>query len=86
LTSQLIHTIGLIGAVFTTLCSIPQAVKIIRDKETRAISLFSTLGLAIGGVFWMTYGIARVDWPLSASSGISLAVTLIILKLKLRYG
>ena len=86
MTAQLINTIGLIGAALTTLCWIPQAVKIVRDRETRAISLVSTLGLAIGGLFWLTYGIARVDWPLSASSGITLVVTLVILKMKLRYG
>lgn len=86
MTSQLIHTIGLIGAVLSVLCWIPQAVKVARDKETRAISLISTLGLAIAGIFWLTYGIARVDWPLVASSGISLALTLVILRFKLRYG
>lgn len=86
LTAQFINTIGLIGAALTTLCWIPQAVKVIRDKETRAISLVSTLGLTIGGVFWLVYGIGRLDWPLVFSSGISLALTLVILRFKLSYG
>lgn len=86
LTAQFINTIGLIGAAMTALCWIPQTVKVIRDKETRAISLISTLGLTIGGVFWLIYGIGRLDWPLVGSSGISLALTLVILRFKLSYG
>lgn len=68
------------------LCWVPQALKIIRDKETRAISLASTLVLAAGGAVWLTYGIARADWPLIASSSVSLSSVLLILRLKLRYG
>ena len=86
MTAQFINTIGLIGAAFTALCWIPQAVKVIRDKETRAISLLGTLGLTIGGVFWLVYGVARLDWPLVVSSGISLALMLVILRFKLSYG
>lgn len=86
MTAQLINTIGLIGATLTSLCWVPQAVKVVRDRETRAISLLSTLGLTIGGLFWLTYGIARIDWPLIASSGVSLALMLVILRFKLRYG
>lgn len=83
---HVVDTIGLVGAALSTLCWVPQAVKVVRDKETRAISLVSTLGLAIGGIVWLTYGIARVDWPLIASNAASLALTLVILRFKLRYG
>jgi MtN3 and saliva related transmembrane protein len=84
--SQLINVIGLMGAALSTVCLVPQAVKIVRDKETRAISLVSTIGWTVGGMVWIAYGVARGDWPLIASSGASLAFTLVILRLKLRYG
>ena len=83
---QLIDMIGLFGAAFSALCAIPQAVKILRDKETRAISLASALGVTMGATVWLTYGILRFDWALIASSCVSLPVALLILKLKLRYG
>ena len=86
MTVQFIDTIGLIAAGFSTVCWVPQAVKVVRDKETRAISLAGTLALVIGGGVWLVYGIARVEWPLIASSGVSLALTLVILRCKLRYG
>ena len=35
----LIDFIGTAGAMLTTLCWLPQALKIIREKETRALSL-----------------------------------------------
>ena len=85
-TVQFVDTLGLIAAAFSTLCGVPQAVKVVRDKETRAISLLSTLGFAIGAVVWLSYGIARVEWPLIASSGVSLVLTLLILRFKLHYG
>jgi MtN3 and saliva related transmembrane protein len=86
LTTPLIDTLGLIGAALSMLCWVPQACKIIRSKETRAISLMSTLALALAGAVWLAYGIARNDWPLIASSGVSFSTMLLILRLKLRYG
>jgi MtN3 and saliva related transmembrane protein len=86
MTANVVDAIGLIGAALSTLCGVPQVLKIVREKETRAISLVSTLGLVICGLFWLTYGIARLDWPLMTSSFVSLALTLVILGCKLRYG
>ncbi len=83
---HLIDMIGLLGAALSALCSIPQAIKILRDHETRAISLASALGVAAGGLLWLTYGILRFDWALIASSCVSLPAALLILKMKLRYG
>ena len=37
--SAVVDAIGATGAVLTTLCWVPQAVKIVRERETRAISL-----------------------------------------------
>jgi MtN3 and saliva related transmembrane protein len=86
LASQFIDMVGLVGVALTAVCSIPQAVKVLREHETRAISLVSTLGLTASGLFWLVYGILRVDWALIASSGISLPTVLLVLGLKLRYG
>jgi MtN3 and saliva related transmembrane protein len=86
MTTSYIDAIGMLGAVLTTGCWLPQTVKIIRERETRAISLTATLALIVGVVLWLIYGFARVDWPLTASSAVTLALMLVILSLKLRYG
>jgi MtN3 and saliva related transmembrane protein len=84
--SLLVDTIGAAGAVLTTLCWVPQAVKIIRDKETRAISLPGTVLCALGVLLWLIYGLAIVDAPLIGSSAFTLGMMSIILALKIRHG
>ena len=82
----LIDAIGAVGAVLTTVCWLPQAIQIIRDRDTRAISLTATAGFTRGILLWLIYGVALIDWPLITSSAVTLALMLVILGLKLRYG
>jgi MtN3 and saliva related transmembrane protein len=82
----LIDAIGTAGAVLTTLCWLPQAIKIIRDKDTRAISLPTNLAFSAGVFLWLLYGLAHTDWPLIWSSAITFVLTAVIVTLKLRHG
>ena len=82
----IVDTVGMTGAVLTTVCWLPQAAQIIRDGETRAISLPATLMFTLGIMFWLIYGLALSDWPLIASNIVTLALMLVILGLKLRHG
>jgi MtN3 and saliva related transmembrane protein len=83
---NLVDAIGATGAVLTTLCWLPQAVQIVRERDTRAISLTATSGFTAGMSLWLVYGVALADWPLIGSSAITLALMLVILALKLRHG
>ena len=85
-TSSLIQIIGAAGATLTTLCWLPQALKVIREKETRAISLPATAAFTLGVVLWLIYGLAIGDWPLIGSNGVTLVLMSVILATKLRYG
>ena len=85
-TLSLIDIIGATGAVLTTLCWLPQAVKVIREKETRALSLPATAAFTLGVVLWLIYGLAIGDWPLIGSNAVTLALMAVILAMKLRYG
>jgi MtN3 and saliva related transmembrane protein len=82
----LIDAIGALGAVLTTVCWLPQAIQIIRERDTRAISLTATSGFTAGMFLWLVYGVALIDWPLMTSSAVTLTLMLVILGLKLRYG
>jgi MtN3 and saliva related transmembrane protein len=84
--SPLVDVVGASGAVLTTVCWVPQAVKIIRDRDTRAISLPGTMLCVIGVLLWLIYGVAIVDGPLIGSSVITFAITAVILALKIRHG
>jgi MtN3 and saliva related transmembrane protein len=83
---SLVDIAGLSGAALTTLCWLPQAWKIIRDQETRAISLPATSMFTAGVGLWLVYGVALKDVPLIASNVVTLALMLVILALKLRHG
>ena len=84
--SLLVEVVGMTGAVLTTVCWVPQAVQIIRSRETRAISLAGTLTFTIGIAFWLIYGLALWDWPLILSNIVTLALASLIVALKLRHG
>jgi len=78
--------IGALGAVLTTLCWLPQAMKMMRDKETRALSLPATAAFTFGVGLWLIYGLAIHDWPLIGSNAVTLLLLLPIVAMKLRYG
>jgi MtN3 and saliva related transmembrane protein len=82
----LIDAIGMSGAALTTLCWLPQATKILRDRDTRAISLPATAAFTLGIALWLVYGVAIIDWPLITSNVVTLGLMAVILGLKLRYG
>lgn len=84
--SVLVDAVGTSGAVLTTLCWVPQAMKVIKERETRAISLPFTSLSALGILLWLVYGVAIVDAPLIASSLVTFLLTLVVLVLKLRHG
>ncbi len=71
-TVPLIDVIGAAGAMLTTLCWLPQALKVIREKETRALSLPATGAFTAGVVLWLIYGLAIGDWPLIGSNAVTL--------------
>jgi MtN3 and saliva related transmembrane protein len=84
--SPLIQAAGAAGAILTTLCWLPQAVKVIREKETCAISLPATAAFTTGVVHWLIYGLAIGDGPLIGSNAVTLVLMTVILVMKLRYG
>ena len=81
-----IHWLGAAGAVLTTICWLPQAVRVVRTKDTHAISLWTNLIFATGILLWLIYGIAIGNWPLIAANAISMMFTLVISAMKLRHG
>jgi MtN3 and saliva related transmembrane protein len=84
--TSLLDLTGTAGATLTTICWLPQAVKVIREKDTRSLSLLATVAFTVGIALWLAYGIGRRDWPLIAANGVTLALMLPIVAMKLRYG
>ena len=52
-----VEYIGGLAAVCTTLCWVPQALKIVREKQTQGISLVTEAVFTIGIALWLAYGL-----------------------------
>jgi MtN3 and saliva related transmembrane protein len=77
--------VGSAAAACTTLCWLPQAVKIIREKRTEGISLITQSVFTLGLALWAAYGFLLNNRPLIYANVVTLAFALAILILKLRY-
>ncbi len=75
-----------VAATLTTAAFVPQALHIIRHKETRAISLFMYISFATGVAFWLLFGFLIGNLPIIISNAITLGLALAIIALKLKYG
>lgn len=77
---------GYVAATLTTLSFLPQAVKTIRSRDTRGISLGMYVVFTIGVGFWFGYGLALHSWPMIVSNAITFAPAATILGLKIKHG
>ncbi len=74
--------IGFAAALLTTLASVPQAWKIIKEGSAKMVSLFTYLILAFGTGLWVVYGVMKDDYPLILANSISTLVSVTIITLK----
>jgi MtN3 and saliva related transmembrane protein len=74
------------AATLTTAAFLPQALHIIRHKDTRAISLQMYVAFATGVCLWMMFGLLIGNLPIIVSNAITLGLALAIIAMKLKYG
>jgi len=70
-----VDVVGTAGAVLTTPCWLPQAIRILRTRDTHAISLPASAAFAAGILCWLVYGVAIGDAPLIGANVITFALT-----------
>ena len=81
-----IYTIvGLAAATCTTLAFLPQAIKVIRTKQTKDLSLVMYSVFTLGVFLWLMYGILVKDAPLIIANIITFVLAATILIMKIRY-
>ena len=80
------ESIGSAAALLTTFCWVPQAVRTIRLRDTRAISLPAQMAFGAGLALWLCYGILITSWPLIMANTVSFVLVSTIIAMKLRYG
>ena len=78
--------LGLLAGLCTTLAYLPQAIKAWHTRSTHDISRGMFALMTTGIVLWLIYGLIERDLPIIAANTASLALTTMILYLKLRFG
>jgi MtN3 and saliva related transmembrane protein len=78
--------VSALAATLTTVAFVPQALHIIRHKETKGISLLMYVAFAGGVALWLVFGIMIGNWPIIIANAITLVLALAIVAMKLRYG
>ena len=77
---------GYLAATMTTLSFVPQAVKTIRSRDTRGLSLGMYVVFTFGVAMWLVYGIALHSVPMILANVVTFLLSATILGLKLRHG
>jgi MtN3 and saliva related transmembrane protein len=78
-----ITIVGSLAAVLSTISFMPQAIKIVRTRDTDSISTGMYSVTVLGFVLWTTYGVMQTAWPIIASNSICIVLSSFILLMKL---
>ena len=78
------EVIGVVAAILTTGSFIPQAAKVLRTRETGAISLVMYAMFTAGVATWLAYGILTTQWSIVIANAVTVVLAGTILVMKLR--
>lgn len=79
------NIVGILAGVLTGIASIPQLVKVIKEKDGEKISPAMLLVLIGGLVSWVIYGVMKEDWPVIITNAFSALVNTSIVILRQVY-
>lgn len=82
--SALIDLVGALAAVLTTTAFFPQAIKTIRTRDTRGLSLTMYTLLLAGVTLWLVYGLSIGNWPLILANAIVLVPQTMVMAILLQ--
>jgi len=77
--------IGLIAAILTTACYVPQAWHVVKERNTEGISLLAYSTLFCGVSLWLVYGLMLGSFPLILANALSLPFLAVILFIKVQH-
>lgn len=78
--------IGLAAGSLTTFAFLPQAIKTIKTRHTKDLSLIMLIMTDSGLICWLIYGILISSIPVIAANTVSIALISTILIMKIKYG
>ena len=78
------EVIGAVAAVLTTGSFLPQAAKVLRTRETAAISLVMYSMFTAGVALWLIFGLYTMQWSIIIANAVTVVLAGVILIMKLR--
>lgn len=81
---EIANWIGTVAGIFTTIAFIPQVAKTWKTRSAGDISLLMFLLFSSGVLLWFIYGLLLNAIPVVVANGITLALSLSILVLKIK--
>jgi len=76
--------IGIMAAFLTTIAFVPQVLRVMRTRDTHAISLWMYLLFSTGLMLWLVYGVMLSLWPVILANSVTLLLSLIVIYFKVR--
>jgi len=77
--------LGYLAAILTTISFVPQVLHTWRTRKAQGVSLVMICLFSLGVALWLAYGLMSGAWPVVAANGITLALSLALLGMKLRF-
>jgi MtN3 and saliva related transmembrane protein len=79
------ETIGYIAAVMTVFSLVPQLVKILKNKDSKDLSLMSFYLYILVQILWISYGVGRGDLQIIISNALCCLLSIMIIGFSLYY-
>jgi MtN3 and saliva related transmembrane protein len=80
-----VQIVGIGAGFFTSVSLLPQVFKVYREKRAEQISIAYLITLMTGLGLWVVYGFLRSDIPVIVTNIFSLAVSIVMTVLGLKY-
>ncbi len=80
----MIELVGYTAAVCTSLSFLPQALKVLKTKDTQSLSLVMYSVFTFGVMMWLSYGILLNDLPMILANVLTFILAFFILLMKIK--
>jgi MtN3 and saliva related transmembrane protein len=81
---DVVEIIGMVAAILTTAAFVPQAARVVRTRDTAAISLAMYALFTTGIALWGVYGLLTWQWSIIIANAITFVLAAIILAIKVK--
>lgn len=78
--------LGIVAGILTTVSFVPQVLKIWSARSAKDISFGMFLLFAVGVALWLVYGVLIQATPIIVANVVTLALVIVIIAMKLRFG